>query len=112
MKSAGLQRRSYCYSVDCAVQILTVMIKGESGQAYNVGHDEITTIRTMAELLAKAGNVELTIAEPSKSELKAFNPMNNSALDNNKVKKLGYRDSFPIAEGLRHTVEILREISV
>lgn len=43
MKSAGLQKRSYCYSIDCAVQILIVLLKGKSGQAYNIGHDEITT---------------------------------------------------------------------
>ena len=27
MKSAGLQKRSYCYSIDCDVQILTVLLK-------------------------------------------------------------------------------------
>lgn len=110
MKSSGIQKRSYCYSVDCAVQILTVLLKGESGQAYNVGHNEITTIRDMALILAKAGNVELTVAEPSEAELKAFNPMINSSLDNSKVKALGYMDNFTVEEGLSHTVQILKEI--
>ena len=45
MKSAGLQKRSYCYSIDCAVQILIVLLNGKSGPAYNIGHEEITTIR-------------------------------------------------------------------
>ena len=111
MKSAGLQKRSYCYSIDCAVQILTVLLKGKSGQAYNIGHDEITTIRKMAELCAKAGNVELTVMHPTEEELKAFNPMNNSALDNTKVKKLGYRDMFSVKDGINHTVDILKEMT-
>lgn len=110
IKSSGMQKRSYCYSIDSAVQILTVLLKGESGQAYNIGHDEITSIRRMAEILAKAGNVDLRVAEPTEEEKKAFNPMSNSALDNCKVKKLGYRDSFSVKEGLTHTVEILKEI--
>lgn len=110
MKSSGLQKRSYCYSVDCAIQILTVLLRGESGQSYNIGHDEIITIREMAEIYAKAGNVELTIANPTETELKAFNPMNNSALDNRQIKSLGYKDSFPVDVGLSHTVQILKEI--
>lgn len=111
MKSAGLQKRSYCYSVDCAIQILTALLKGESGQAYNIGHDTVTTIRKMAEIYAEAGMVELTIAEPTEAELKAFNPMNNSSLNNSKIKGLGYRDTFSVEEGLGHTVEILKELS-
>lgn len=110
MKSSGMQQRSYCYSLDCAAQILTVLLKGQDGQAYNVGHDEITTIREMASILAKAGNVELTVTEPTESELMTFNPMNNSSLDNKKVKKLGYKDTFTVEEGLTHTVQILKEL--
>lgn len=112
MKSSGLQKRSYCYSIDCALQILTVLLNGECGQAYNIGHDEVTTIKEMAEIYAKAGNVELIVAKPTESEIKAFNPMNNSALDNTKVKELGYHDVFSVEEGLVHTVEILKEIEV
>ena len=111
MKSTGLQKRSYCYSVDCAVQILIALIKGKSGEAYNVGHDDVTTIREMAQLYAKAGNIELIIKKPTEAEQKAFNPMNNSSLDNNKLKKLGYKDIFSTEDGLKHTVKILKEIS-
>jgi nucleoside-diphosphate-sugar epimerase len=110
MKSSGLQNRSYCYSLDCAAQILEVLLKGKSGQAYNVGHDEITTIRKMSQIFAKAGNVELSIAEPTEEEKKSFNPMNNASLDNSKVKELGYKDTFTVEEGLMHTVKILKEM--
>lgn len=110
MKSTGLQKRSYCYSVDCVVQMLFALTKGKVGEAYNVGHDEITTIREMARIYALAGNVQLTISDPTEEELKAFNPMNNSSLSNEKIKSLGYRDTFSVEEGLTHTVQILREL--
>ena len=45
---------------------------------------------------------------PSDIEEKSFNPMKYSALDNSKIKKLGYRDTFTVEEGLTHTVEILK----
>ena len=112
MKSSGLQKRSYCYSIDCAIQILTVLLKGERGQAYNIAHDEITTVRKMAEIYAEVGGVDLIIANPTEDELKNFNPMNNSSLNNCKVKQLGYRDNFTVEEGLRHTVQILKEMNM
>ena len=37
--------------------------------------------------------------------------MNNSSLNNEKIKAIGYRDSFSVQEGLMHTVEILKELS-
>lgn len=109
MKSLGLQNRSYCYSVDCAVQILIALLLGEKGQVYNIGHDDVTTIREMAEILAMVGHTELVMDVPSEEEIKMFNPMDNSTLDNSKLKNLGYKDSFTTREGILHTVEILKE---
>lgn len=110
MLSAGLQKRSYCYCVDCAIQILTCLLKGERGEAYNVGSEEITSIRDMAGMMADAGDVGLIAKDPSKEELEAFNPMNNSSLDITKIKKMGYKQCFSVKEGIEHTVKILKEI--
>ena len=111
MKSLGLQKRSYCYSVDCASAILTVLLNGEKGESYNIGHDEVTSIREMARFLAEAGNVNLAIGEPTEADLKQFNPMNDSTLNHDKLKSIGYVNSFSVQEGLMHTVEILRELN-
>lgn len=110
LKSSGLTRRSYCYSIDCAVAILTALLKGKTGESYNIGHDEITTIRDMSVIIANAGNVDLKTVEPTEEELKAFNPMSNSSLNNNKIKEIGYRDSFSTKTGLEHTVQIIKDI--
>ena len=110
MKSSGLTKRSYCYSVDCAIAILTVLLKGKTGESYNIGHDETTTIRDMAQILANAGGVELKTVPPSEEELKAFNPMSNSSLNNQKIKELGYKDTFSTKVGLEHTVKIIKDL--
>lgn len=110
MKSLGLQKRSYCYSLDCAAAILTALMNGEKGESYNIGHDEVTSIRQMAKMLAEAGNVQLHIDEPTEDDLKQFNPMDNSSLNNEKIKAIGYRDSFTVREGLEHTVRILCDL--
>lgn len=111
MKSPGLQKRSYCYCIDCAVAVLVAMQYGKTGEAYNIGHDEVTSIRQMADILAAVGNVKLSATEPTEADLRQFNPMDNSSLDNSRIKIIGYKDTFSVQEGLSHTVEILKEVS-
>ena len=64
----------------------------------------------MTAVLAKAGKVDLLVADPTEEELTAFNPMKNSALCDNKIRNLGYKETFSVEEGLTHTVKILKEI--
>ena len=109
MKSEGLQLRSWCYCIDCAGAILKVLLRGERCGAYNIP-GEILTIRQMAELLAEFGGVRVLREGASQSEVKAFNPMNNSSVDGTKLETLGWRNIFDARTGLEHTLEILRNM--
>lgn len=110
MKSDGAQLRSYCYNLDCATAILTVLLKGESLQAYNISNpDSIISIRQMAEILTSTAGVPLITELPTERERKAFNPMGNSSLDSTKLQKLGWKGWFDAEKGLSHTVNILRD---
>ena len=108
LKSEGKQIRSYCYSLDCASAILSVLTCGVDSEAYNISNkDSIISIREMAEYLVEAAGVELIFDIPSKTEAVAFNPMDNSSLDSTKLESLGWRGIFKAKEGLGHTVRIL-----
>ncbi|MBQ6021787.1 MAG: NAD-dependent epimerase/dehydratase family protein [Clostridia bacterium] len=110
MKSDGAQKRSYCYCLDCASAILKVLLEGENTRAYNISNPaSIVTIREMAALVAKAGNVPLSQAEATEAEKKGFNPMSNSSLDSAGLESLGWRGLFDAPRGFAHTVQILRE---
>lgn len=110
LKSEGKQIRSYCYSLDCASAILTVLAKGDNGEAYNISNiDSIISIRQMAEYCAEIGNVELEFNLPSTNEISAFNPMDNSCLDSAKIEGLGWSGVFDAKEGIFHTIQILQE---
>ena len=109
MKSEGKQIRSYCYSLDCASAILSVLIDGNAGEAYNISNpNSIINIRQMAEVLSAAGGVDLILDIPTQSEAAAFNPMDNSSLDSTKLEGLGWEGVFTAEEGLSHTVRILK----
>lgn len=111
MKSSGEQLRSYCYCVDCASALLTVLLKGKRNTAYNVANtDSVISIRQMSQILADTGGVELTFDIPTEAEKRSFNPMRNSGLKTTRLQSLGWNSLFPVEEGLSHTVKALREI--
>ena len=109
LKSSGLQKRSYCYSVDAAASILMVLLRGKKAEAYNIGTKEVLTIREMAENFARAGNVPLKYAAPTDDEIATFNPMNDSSLNCDKLYAMGFQNLCGALEAMEHTVKILQE---
>lgn len=110
MKSPGLQLRSYCYVFDCASAILTILLDGKPGQAYNVANREsVVTIRQLAQAFADHGNVSLVFETPSDEEVAGYNLMPNSVLDSEKLYDLGWRGIYDLNEGVKRTVELLKQ---
>lgn len=110
MISEGLQQRNYTYCTDCARAMLTILLKGENGKAYNIASERVHQICGIAELLAETGGVRLVRKAAAEKETKAFNPMENSTLDGAALMKLGWREQFDVRQGFGHTVSILRDI--
>ena len=111
MKSDGSQIRSYCYCLDSASAILTVLLKGQSVKAYNISNPEsVINIKQMAELLAKSADVKLRFELPTEAEKKGFNPMSNSSLDSIELQELGWKGLFNAERGFAHTVEIIKQM--
>ncbi len=110
MKSDGSQIRSYCYCLDCASAILTVLLRGKNKEAYNISNsDSVITIRELGEIISDVSGVTFTREEASFDDKKAFNPMSNSSLSNKKLESLGWKGLFDAKSGVKHTVEILKE---
>ena len=110
MKSPGLQLRSYCYVLDCASAILTVLLNGKSGQAYNISNNKsVVTIRELAESFAKNGNTKVVFENPDDVEAAGYNLMDCSALDASKLESLGWKGLYDVDEGVRQTIEILKD---
>lgn len=110
MKSAGTQLRSYCYTLDCASAILTVLLHGKRGNAYNISNkDSVVTIRELAEAFAGYLGTKIVFTNPSDVEIKGYNLMTNSSLDSRKLEDLGWSACFNLKDGVRRTMEILKE---
>jgi len=111
MKSDGRQVRSYVYCLDCSSAILKVLLSGEKSCAYNISNpNSIISIKELGELLSLAGGVQLKSELPTEAEKRRFNPMSNSSLEAERLLKLGWWGCFDAETGLKHTIEILKEL--
>lgn len=106
LKSAGTQLRSYCYTLDCASAILTVLLHGECSEAYNISNSQsIVSIRELAECIAKVAGVEVVFQQASGEEQKSYNLMDNSSLDSTKLQSLGWNGCYSLIKGVESTVK-------
>lgn len=108
MKSEGSQMRSYCYVVDCVSAILTVLLKGNSGEAYNISNPEsIVTIRDFAECTASEAGVNVVFEGAKDQEKASYNLMDNSSLTSDKLENLGWKGIFNLQAGINATLRAL-----
>lgn len=109
MKSDGSAVRTFCYLSDAVAGFFTALLKGESGQAYNVSNPEGTiSIYELAKLivglyperkLKVVREKEPDSAAYLKSKLAGFVP------DVSKLERLGWKPTVSLKEGFRRTIE-------
>lgn len=61
VRSDGRPLRSYMHAVDMVAWLLTLLLRGTAGRAYNVGSDQPVTIGELARLVAVAAQPPLTV---------------------------------------------------
>lgn len=110
LKSRGVQERSYLYAADCVSALLTILINGSTGEAYDVASDSNRcTIAQLAELAARLSGCGLHYAEPDGQDCRNFSPIPRQILDGTKLSGLGWKAAFTVEKGMDHTLEILNQ---
>jgi len=105
MKSAGNQIRSWLFIDDCISALLTLMFRGEKGEAYNVANEDSTaSIREMAEVVAELSGSAIVFENTSDQEKKADWSRRVSLYNTSKIRKLGWKPVYGIKEGLNKTI--------
>ncbi len=76
LRSTGESWRSYLYAADLAIWLTTLLLKGRSGTAYNVGSDEILDIYATARLVRDqlSPGVSVAIAENPSTDVSYYVP--------------------------------------
>jgi len=106
LKSKGEAFRSWTFVVDCASALLYILLKGGSGEAYNIADDlSNITIRELAEIIAEIGHKQVIFDIPSDSKKGRTNPITKSIFSNQKLKELGWNVKGSLREYLQATIE-------
>ncbi len=109
LKSNGLARRPFCYIADATLGFLTVLLKGDAAQAYNVANPsaEVSMIEladTLSSLFPERGiNVKFQALASDSLYLKS--PIRRQRPAINKILGLDWHPEIGIVEGFRHTIQ-------
>ena len=107
MKSAGTQYRSWCYVEDCVNALLYILLKGKSGEAYNIADkSSVVTIRELAEMIAHIAGRKVVMQLPSDYEKKEFTPIKRAVFDTSKIEALGWFVYGTMEEKMRETINL------
>lgn len=110
LKSEGMQLYSYAYVADAASAIIKLMLEGENGQAYNIASDASDlTLRELAETIADYVGKNVVFELPDKAESAGYSKATKALLDCKKIKSMGWRSVYGMKDGLRRTIDILKE---
>ena len=109
LKSDGSQFYSYIDVFDAASAIITVMLKGENGGAYNVSSArQDITLRELAQKLASLAGTKVAFELPDDTERAGYSKATRAILDNRKLLALGWKELYGIDDGLKLTLDILK----
>lgn len=106
--SNGTPRRPFCYITDATRAFFLILLKGTTGEAYNLSPGYTLSIREVAEIAIKAsGNTATKIhcsKTPSSTELTSSNCFPSNA----KLIGLGWKHLVSESEGFRRTIEFFK----
>lgn len=109
LKSTGTQYYSYSYVADAVSGILTAMLKGECGHAYNISDDNSDIrLKDLATTISRICGTEVVFEIPDDNEAKGYSKATVALLDSTELRKLGWMAHYSIEDGLERTINILK----
>jgi dTDP-glucose 4,6-dehydratase/UDP-glucuronate decarboxylase len=120
MLSDGRPSRSFCYVTDAIRGILTVLVQGQGGEAYNVGNDEVEV--SMGDLATRVSAVAAELMNCPASPIVYQTSQDADYLTDNPqrrcpdLKKLrsvgGWAPEVSLTDGLKRTLTYYRELGL
>ena len=111
LKSEGTQYYSYTHCADAISGLLTVLLCGEKGKAYNIA-DEGSDIllKDLAHIIAEEAGQKVVFDLPDALERAGYSTATKARLDGTRLKSLGWKPKYNIQEGVKETLGILKKL--
>lgn len=109
LKSEGNQYFSYTYVADAVAGLLTILLNGENGEAYNISSEKTNVhLKEFAQMCAECNGKNVVFDLPSETEKKGFSIAMQAILSNEKIKSIGFEPMYEMKDAVNRTVEILK----
>lgn len=109
LHTTGESAKPYCYTTDCASAILTILLKGDNGEAYNVANqDTYISIRSMAEYLRDNFNPQIKVVVEEHPEM-GYAPVTKLHLSSEKLMALGWKPQYDLKDMFRRLMKSMKE---
>lgn len=112
LKSKGTQYYSFTYMSDAVSGLLTVLLRGEKGEAYNIADaSSDIMLKDLAAIIADTVKKQVLYEIPEETEKLGYSMATKARLDGYKLKALGWTPVYTINSGIKRTISILKSIS-
>ncbi len=108
LKSKGEQLFSYIYVIDAVSAILTVLLSGKKGEAYNVASEQLDIhLKDFASACAEHAGTKVIFDLPSEAEQKGYSVATTAIMDGSKLRNCGWKPMYSFNEAIKRTLEML-----
>lgn len=113
LHTKGESEGNYVYTMDAICALVTILLRGTKGQAYNVSNAEShMTIAEMGELVASkvaGGKIKLVFDIPEDADKLGYAPTTKMHLDNTKMCALGWTPRVSLQETYERLIAYMCE---
>ncbi len=111
LKSEGMQYYSYTYVADAISGLFTILMLGQSGEAYNIASEKSDImLKDLANVIASLSKTKVVFELPDAIESAGFSKATKARLDSSKLQALGWQAHYSIEDGMKRTLDVLRKI--
>ena len=111
LKSKGTQYYSYTYVIDAVSGLLTVLLCGQCGEAYNIADDASDImLKDLAEIIAGLAGTKVVFDVPDEIESAGFSKATKARLESAKLQKLGWSAHYDMKTGMARNIRILKTV--
>ena len=107
LHTKGLSEGNYCYTRDCMTGLLTILLNGKNGEAYNVSNPAShTRIADMANMVAKkiaGGKIKVVFDIPDNNSF-GYAADTKMKLNSDKLQSLGWKPEVELEEAYRRMI--------
>lgn len=107
LHTKGLSEGNYCYTRDCVTGLLTILLKGENAEAYNVSNPEThITIAEMAKMVCEEfteGKNKVIFDIPEENSF-GYAADTKMKLSSEKLQTLGWKPEIGLKEAYRRLI--------